>query len=548
MVNLILDVVGSIAALVCGIIGSLIATVLWVIAVGQPVVLSAQMRNVLHEHGLHLALVATAFYALTLASKVIQRRRADASPFANPGGQSSAVAKVRGGGQAGTAQRDVHINSHNVTGSYNTTVNGGVADELRTKRNRPDEFTGVIKAVADYANAGDRYWRRDFDSSGRYSLTPLTPEAHEKCPLGFEVHTVTQRGQPTMQDMLVQAATDQQPVTLDKELLTRARGFLGSETLHDSAEEPDADITLTVQVRPLVPPTRSTLRIHGTGISISSLNLGLFALPNGRLRLTNRHDQVAPIWVWIDFDQPQDPRGNDVPDTIEADHPAIALELRAVPGRTARHILALHDFLAALAVPRCVEIVDETTSNVLHVFEGTLQEDLTPEAERLVEDLAVVQDAFPLATFDLSTAPTTNDARTLARVASIVRDGGFDISIDEMTVTLAAASANTVVSWANDDGVVHVPTSETGYNDHLVFPIDDDDIAKLFGEVFHLGPSRMALCPVRILGNMAQIRAQAAALASHESLTLRLTPANANDTTVSRAYERYVKTLPSVAS
>jgi len=364
--NTIAQLIGSVRALVGGAIASLVATLIFILATGQPINLAPSVARAFHAWWPILLAVCVLLYTLTIGSGVVLARRhdpSDALPRAHAGDRGVAIAAERVEGTAITIDNTTH-NDYSRT----THVQGnGAADELRRTRHRPHEAGALMRGLGDYANAGDADWEHIYDTTGAHRLHPRHPGAHVRRPLRINMEMRTQAGEPTFRDLLLRAWEDQQPVTIDPDTLIRFREFLGDDLMRDSADDPSARVTTIIEVEPSTPPRRCILRVVETGATILNLNMAWFILPSGGGRFTNRHDQAAPVWVTIDIaPQPHDGDAElDGAAPRDPDSIAVQFVTRSVPRRNARHLLALYDFLYALQERVSIEVVDDETSDVV---------------------------------------------------------------------------------------------------------------------------------------------------------------------------------------
>ncbi len=298
----IAQLIGSIRAFAGGFVASLVASIVLMLATGQPITPVPPVTHALHAWWPAILVVCILLYALTISSGVALARRQrdanDALPGVHAGARGVALAAARVEGNTFNTGDSVH-NDYSQT----TYVQGnGAADELRRTRHRPDQAGALMRGLGAYANAGDPDWEHIYDTTGAHRLRPLHPGAHLRRPIRVHMQMRRQPGEPAFGELLLRAWEDQQPVTVDSDTLMRFQEFLGNDLMRDSADDPNMRVTAVIEVEPVIPPRRCVLRVVETGDMIRNLDMAWFALPGGRVRFTNCQDQAAPVWVTIDSD------------------------------------------------------------------------------------------------------------------------------------------------------------------------------------------------------------------------------------------------------
>ncbi len=535
------QLVGSVRAFVGGAVASLVATVVFMLATGQPIALAPSVTRALHAWWPVIMVACVFLYALTIGIGVALTRRqrgsGDALSGARAGDQGVAIAAERVEGNTITVDNTAH---HDY--SRTTYVQGnGAADELRRARHRPDEAGALMRGLGDYANAGDADWEHIYDTTGAHQLRPRHPGAHVRRPLRIHMEMRIPPGEPMSQDLLLRTWEDQQPVTIDPDTLTRFQEFLGDDLMRDSADDPGARIAAVIQVQPSIPPRRCIYRVVETGDTIRNLEMAWFTLPDGRNRFTNRHDQAAPVWVAIDIAPlpPDDDAGLDGAASRDLDSVAVQFMTRPVPRRNARHLLALYDVLYALQERRHVEVIDDVTSEVVFAGHVDAPQPLASEVQEFREALRAVQDAFPAAVFDISGQPDSDDINQLFRAARIVTHGVMDARLEGLEMTSPAVVVRSLLSWADERGVLHLPDDDEGQPGRVIITDPDDEVVRLFGTTINLGEKTMDLETARIVGDVDELRARVASLVDDTPLRIALAPADLACAKLTIRYERF---------
>jgi len=540
------QLVGSVRAFVGGTVASLVATVVFMLATGQPITLAPSITRVLHAWWPIVLVVCILLYALTIGLGVALTRRqrgsGDTLPDARAGDRGVAITAERVESNTITIDNTAH---HDY--SRTTYIQGnGAADELRRARHRPDEAGALMRGLGDYANAGDADWEHIYDTTGAHRLRPRHPGAHIQRPLRVYMEMRTRPGEPTFPDLLLRAWEDQQPVTIDPDSLTHFQEFLGDDLMRDLADDPGARITTVIEVQPSIPPRRCIYRVVETGDTIRNLDMAWFTLPDGRDRFTNRHDQAAPVWVAIDI-APQSHDGDDAGSDGAAprDPHSVAVQFvtRPVPERNARHLLALYDVLYSLQERRHVEVIDDVTSEV--VFAGCVDspQPLASEVQEFREALRAVQDAFPATVFDMSGQSDQGDMNQLFRAARIVAYGTMDGSLDRLEMTSPAVAVRKLLGWVDERGVLHPPDDDDGQPGRVTITDPDDEVVRLFDATISLGEKAMELETARIVGDVDELRARVASLADDATLRIALGPADPAYAGLTLRYERFPQRL-----
>ncbi len=535
------QLVGSVRAFVGGAVASLVATIVFMLATGQPIGLAPSVTRALHAWWPAILVVCILLYALTIGIGVAlarrQRSSGNALPGARAGDHGVAIAAERVVGNTISIDNTAH---HDY--ARTTYVQGnGAADELRRARHRPDEAGALMRGLGNYANAGDADWEHIYDTTGAHRLRPRHPGVHIRRPLRIHMEMRTRPGEPTFPDLLLRAWEDQQPVTIDPNTLTRFQEFLGDDLMRDSADDPRARITTVITVHPSIPPRRCIYRVVETSDTIRNLDMAWFTLPDGRDRFTNRHDQDAPVWVALDI-APQSHGDNDAESdgatSRDPDSVAVQFMTHPVPGRNVRHLLALYDVLYALQEQRHVEVIDDVTSEV--VFAGCVDvpQPLASEVQGFREALRAVQDAFPATVFDMSGQSDPGDMNQLYRAARIVMHGTMDARLEGLEMTSPAIVVRNLLGWADERGVLH-PPDDDGQPGRVTIADPDDEVVRLFGATISLGEKTMELETARIVGDVDELHTRAVSLADDAPLRIALAPDDPAYAGLTIRYERF---------
>jgi len=537
----IAQLIGSIRSSASGIVASLVASIVLMLATGQPIPLVPPVTHALHVWWPAILVVCILLYALTISSGVALTRRQrgenNALPGVRAGNHGVAIAAARVEGNIFNTGDRVH-NDYART----TYVQGnGTADELRRTRHRPGEAGALMRGLGTYANAGDPDWEHVYDTTGAHRLRPRHPGAHLRRPIRVHMEMRMRPGEPEFRELLLRAWEDQQPVTIDPDTLMRFREFLGDDLMRDSADDPSMRITTTIQVQPDIPSRRCVLHVVETGDMIRNLNMAWFTLPSGEVRFTNRQDQAAPVWVTIDSNpQPYDAAqaGGVTPHDLES--AAVQFEARPVAGRNARHLLALYDVLYALQERRQVKIIDDVTSEVEAAGSVDPSPPLAPTRLEFRAALRAVQDAFPATVFDLSEQPGSDDVEQLFRVARIVMTGTMTGHLDGLEMVSPATDVRKFLNWADERGVLHLP-DDNGQPGRLTIIVPEDEMARLFGATINLGEKTIEMETARLVGNVEELRASVMVVADDASLRIALASADPSDASVTIYYGRFAQ-------
>ena len=531
---------GPARTLVGGAVASLVATVVFMLATGQPITLAPPVTHTLHVWWPAILVVCVLLYALTIGSGVVLARRQR--------GEGDGIAGVRASDR-GVALAAARIESNTFnTGdrihndySRTTYVQGnGAADELRRARHRPDEAGALMRGLGAYANAGDPDWEHIYDTTGAHRLRPRHPGAHLRRPLRVHMEMRRRPGEPAFDELLLHACEDQQPVTVDPDTLMRFQEFLGTDLMRDSSDDPTMRVTAVIEVGPIIPPQRCILRVVETGDIIRNLDMAWFTLPSGKVRFTNRQDQAAPVWVTIAIaPQPHDAVQSDGEAPRDPEPVAVQFEARPVAGRNARHLLALYAVLDALQEQRHTEIIDDVTSEI--VFAGSVDssQSLAPARQEFRAALRAVQDAFPATVFDMSEQPGPDDVEQIFRIARIVTTGTMTGLLDGLEMVPPAVDVRRLLGWADEHGVLRLPDDDDGQPGRLTITVPEDEVARLFGAMINLGAKTIELETARIIGDVEMLRARVASLADDAPLRIALAPADPASAGVTIHYEQF---------
>jgi hypothetical protein len=184
--------VGSVRAFVGGAVASLVATIVFMLATGQPLGLAPSVTRVLHAWWPAILVVCILLYALTIGIGVALARRrrgsGNALPGARAGDHGVAIAAERVEGNTISISISIDNTAHHDYARTTYVQGNGATDELRRARHRPDEAGALMRGLGNYANAGDADWEHIYDTTGAHRLRPRHPGAHIRRPL--RIHMV----------------------------------------------------------------------------------------------------------------------------------------------------------------------------------------------------------------------------------------------------------------------------------------------------------------------------------------------------------------------
>lgn len=515
----------QLALAVEGVVTSVVGSVVFDVLVGQPVSIAPTVRHAVEDHLPFWGLLVVGLGLLILLAMRQTRREQS---------QSDARTARVGAGASHSAATTGDNSPVTITANRD-----GVLNEVYLRRNRPHELRTTMGAIGELINAGDPYWQRTAGTDGTFTLTPRSPEAHERRPLRVQLRTETALGEPTLLDLLHRAAEDQQAFTINEGAVRHFQSFLGDDLMHDSQEEGVVRTEITFQVSPLEPPISYIMRVRETGSELRNLVLGLFVLPDGRYRLTNCQDEGAPVVVWIDFAiRDTEGEGRIVDEVmVETGGCQVTITTRPVPNRTARHLLALYDVLRSLRNERWIELEDYATSEVQYAFYGALSHSLTADEEAFADALAAVQRTFPTTTFRILDTPTPDEVSLVFRVAQIVSTGILEAETHTISFTMAPAELGALLSYADADGVLHLD-DDAGRPRRLRVKQACEDII-LFAAPLDLGESWTDLCPLRLARNRRDLQDDIDRSSPDHRIDVELVPADPVNCTFVRRYTRY---------
>ncbi len=414
-------------------------------------------------------------------------------------------------------------------------------DTIFRNRNNLRELQAAALAMGGVANVDDPYWTRTFSSDGTLALTPNSPDAHLFRPLTVNFQTCWRApADPSFADRLQHAAETQEAVTLQGSELVSFKTFLG-DTIIEDLQDLLAHITVSISVEPLGPIMDCSLRVQDSGAELRRLKLGLYALSNNRLRLTNRQDDQAQVIVAIDFPWSwSETVSND--DTIGLNDTVVTIQSRPVPTRNVRQFLELYAVLRALKEPRTVALYEVNTAKVLFIGQGTRIGNLNPDEETFIDALQAVQDAFPMKNFPIPEPITRDEVHKTIEIAEILRTGQHTNVLGSMSAEMGAETLTNLLVYADKDGVIghasgNVPRS------HLNMQMERTE-HEVFGITLDLGPSQQDLCPVKLVPKPGTLRRQLARLARGATIPVRLVPAELRNRQVACHYSRYKQEMP----
>jgi hypothetical protein len=399
--------------------------------------------------------------------------------------------------------------------------NDGVLNQIFTARNNPEEIIPTLRAIDSVLNAGDPAWIRRVSSDGSYTLSSRSPEAAARCPMRVETTVQLPDGE-TMLDVLRRAAETLEPVTINEAHVKGLRVFLGDKLIQD-VTTPGA---ITITSAPLAPPVNCVLRVPETGAELANLELGLYLLPNGRIRLSNKQHASAPIVVSIDFAAPTQLDAAD-DEFVDTGGCTMTIETRPLPGRKVRHMVALYGVLLSLRTARQIHIYDYAAAELRFIAHGALPNVLHPDEEAFADALILIQNTYPTATLPFET-PSRQELETVLEVAHIIRTGELVNTIEALTITFAAWGVNGFLQHCDGDGILRG-----------LRRFEEGGGVVLFGAALDLGPSWLDMCPLKLVRSREALQADAATLTPDDSVIVEMVPADPADHRIVRHYTRF---------
>lgn len=505
-----------ITVLLVGIVLPVIAffVINWV--TGQPSHIASNIATSIHRNLPWYIFGVVVWIALTVLAWFKQRDSAPAPSSPTP------TTHIAGSTLSGSAV---------VTGDRNqVTVNSGLYDHIAQNRDHPSEVNRAMRTVGALLNLDDPDYRRTVMTDGEsasYVLEARAPDALIRRPVRAGIEVLLPDGQ-TIEDIHRQAAETQEPVTIDH--VRNFALYLG-DTLIEQITQPGS---LTISQHPLGPPITCALTIRGTEVRIDALQMEVFPVPEGKLRLTNRRQKDALIVVTFDFHlRPARNNGDSSTDEQDdavglADKCTVALEAHLDDHRALRQMILGYDLIRALREPRIVELYNYATYGPLMIGElDATDETPTPNWDRLMDALKVIQEAYPDADFVVP----KNDDISNRDIAAV-----FEL---EHIITIGEEKE----SWAISGGNV------TFYIDKLDQLPEDGVIGRLtlvegctftlWGTTVPLGEVITETCPLKVDGGMEAVRLKAAQVTDSDSVTVNLVPIDPNVRTVVRRYARF---------
>lgn len=521
----------KVASFIEAVVASVVAVFVGGMMAGQPFSIAPSFRHAIVGH---LPIWIVAIVALSVVVMVawyqerkshgnlLQRHTATAGAGATQSpaiaGDNVTVDYQRTAAIAAGAVQSPAVLGDNSPVTYN---NDGVLNNMFIARNNPQEIMPTLQAIDSVLNADDPNWVRTVSSDRRYTLSPRSPEAAERYPMRVETTVELPAGE-TIQDILHRAAETLEPVTIDEAHVKGFRVFLGDKLFQDVTTPG----TLTITSAPLAPPVNCILRVPETGAELTNLELGLYVLPDGRLRLSNKQQINAPIIVTIDFSPPAQ---IDVADDAMIDTSACTMTIttQPIPWRKVRHMVALYGVLRSLSTARLIHIYDYAANELRFVAQAALPNALHPGEEDFADALALIQNTYPTHNLPFE-EPTPQEIETVLEVAHIIRTGELVKTISKLTMTFAAWGVDGLLQTCDESGILR------GLRRY-----DEGGGVKLFGASLDLGSSWLNLCPLRLVRSREELRAEAAKLAPNGIVIIDLVPADPTDRQIVRHYTRF---------
>jgi hypothetical protein len=269
------------------------------------------------------------------------------------------------------------------------------------------------------------------------------------------------------------------------------------------------------------------LVVPETDTRLENLLLEAFYLGHRRVRLTNRRQPHAAVVVSIDFTPAEERQVSDG-FALAARGGTLTIEGRAEYGHTLRQVLPVHALLHSLQEPRTVLIQDPLTGATRYMMEGvTLPYTPHPAEQHLIDDLEVIQGAFPHKSFRFPATCTYEQAAFIHQVAMIIRTGEEIGTMGQLSFTLPAGRVDAYLAEIPDDGILR--------NQH----IQEHKMAHFLGTDLDVGVSTVSLCPLRLVRSPEELRVEAAGRAPEERIQVTLIPADTTDPVVVRRFERF---------
>lgn len=444
------------------------------------------------------------------------------------------IAPNQQGGQIAHNITNNNVVNHNVTNS----VSG--FDKIFQSRDDLRGIQTVAQTIGSLLNAGDPYWTRTISSDGSVTLAANSPEAHKIRPLTLRMQTqVFAPDDKPVSERLLHATDHTEGFTLNKGELLGLQTFLG-DTLIEDVHDILQHLTVSITPASLGPILNCSLRVKGVGVELPHLKVGLYAVPGGRLRFTNRLDDDAPTIISINF--PWQPSDEDKgAGAITLSEATMTIGAKATPGRTMRHLIELYALIRALATPRTLELYEPATSDIHFVTTGATVAVLPSDQDAFIDAMEAVQDVFPMTRFPMPSSITKGEVRNIFEIADIMRTGQSAKSIKSAAGSMDAKTINNVLEYVDKSGVLQsVDENEVKHENKMELRCETTTY-ELLGQPINLGPSRQYYCPLKLAILPATLRRKTARLSPGDLLEVKFKPANPSNDKVTIHYPDFGK-------